>query len=323
MKPELYPLRFQPIFKDKIWGGNKLKKILAKDVNSSKTGESWEISAVGQDVSKVVSGALKGASLRALIKDYKEELIGKSVYKKLDGKFPLLFKFIDAKENLSLQLHPNDELAQKRHASLGKTEMWYVIQADPDAGIYVSFEKGTTKKDYLQYLEKDRIQEIMHFEKVKTGDVFFIKPGLVHAIGEGVLLAEIQQSSDITYRIFDWNRNDAEGNSRKLHVDLALRAIDFELGDYKIAYKNKPNVWEKLIENKYFKTQKINLSGNLSVNYSTTDSFVVLMCVGGEVTVKTKFGNEILKLGETILIPACLNKIDLMANRAELLEVTA
>jgi len=322
MKTELYPLKFRPIIKEKIWGGKKLSSLLNKPTDSDQAGESWEISAVDGDVTIVENGALEGKPLTELIETYQGELVGETIYKRYGNKFPLLFKFIDANQNLSLQLHPHDDLALKRHNSFGKTEMWYIMQADEGAGIYVGFKEGTTKQDYLDYLEKGKLQDIMNFEEVKTGDVYFIKTGLVHAIGEGVVLAEIQQSSDITYRVFDWNRKDADGNERELHTEFALDAIDFEFKDYHVFPKEQTNVFQTLVSNDYFKTQKLNLKGKLAADYSSTDSFVVLMCVEGELEVNDKNSSTDLKKGETLLLPADTEEIELNGDAAQLLEVT-
>src|SRR5690625_4222097 len=271
MKNELYPLKFQPILKDKVWGGSKLKTVLHKNTTSNKTGESWEISAIENSVSVVDNGTLKGKSLTDLLSIYKADLVGEEVYHKYGNKFPLLFKFLDAGQNLSLQLHPNNEIAKKRHNSFGKTEMWYVLQVDNQAGIYVGFEKGTTREDYLRHLENGSLEKIMNFEKVKPGDVFYIKPGLVHSIGKGVLLAEIQQSSDITYRLYDWKRKDLNGKPRKLHTELAIEAIYFQFDEFKITYDSSKNEFKKLVKNQFFTTQKINLTKNLKLDYSQTD----------------------------------------------------
>ncbi len=318
----LYPLRFEPILKEKIWGGDKLKTVLNKSISSPQTGESWEISAVPESVSVVTNGELAGKSLTDLIAEYDEDFLGKTVKERFGDQYPLLFKFIDAKENLSLQLHPDDKLAMQRHNSFGKTEMWYVMQADEGAGLYVGFHKGTTQADYIKHLENETLQDIMNYEPVKTGDVFFIKTGLVHAIGEGVLLAEIQQSSDITYRVFDWNRKDKNGQGRELHTELAVDAIDFDFDEFKVNYSSEVNRFENLVENKYFKTQKLNLSGLVDCDYTQRDSFVVYMCVEGEATVESNGTTELLKKGDSLLLPACIKHAKLEGKNAQLLEVS-
>lgn len=319
---KLYPLKFKPILKDKIWGGEKLNRMLGKPLSSKNMGESWEISTVADDISIVSQGPLKGRSLHELLQTYQRDLMGTAPYQKYEGQFPLLFKYIDAKENLSLQLHPNDELAMKRHHSLGKTEMWYVMQADEGAGIYLGFIEGTTREKYLEHLKKGTLEQLMHFEEVHPGEVFFIKPGLVHAIGKGVLLAEIQQSSDITYRVFDWNRKDTKGQARELHTDLALAAIDFTASDYKVDYPDTHNEWQQLVENQYFITRKIKLTQALQVDYSQRSSFTVFMCVAGKVQINTKNGSASIDKGETLLIPASLPAVELVSEKAELLEIS-
>lgn len=322
MQNKLYPLKFQPILKDKVWGGNKLKTVLHKNTSSKQTGESWEISAIDNSVSVVDNGPLKGKSLTSLLSIYKKDLVGEEVYNKYGNKFPLLFKFLDAGQNLSLQLHPNDEIAKKRHNSFGKSEMWYVLEVDPKAGIYVGFENGTTREDYLQHLQEGSLEKIMNFVEVKPGDVFYIKPGLVHSIGKGVLLAEIQQSSDITYRVFDWNRRDLNGEPRTLHTELALDAIDFEFEDFKIEYQNESNAFQTLVRNDFFKTRRIDLSKNIEIDYSTTSSFIVFMCVKGKAVFYTDEFSASLKFGETLMIPACVDVIEIQTEEAELLEIS-
>lgn len=322
MKNKLYPLKFYPILKEKVWGGEKLNSILKKQTHSRNTGESWEISAIDESVSIVENGSLKGKTLTELLDQYQSELIGKRVFEKYGNKFPLLFKFIDADQNLSLQLHPDDELAQKRHNSFGKTEMWYILQADENSGIYVGFNQDYSKEECLTELQKGNFEEVMNFEKVKPGDFYYIKPGLVHSIGKGVLLAEIQQSSDITYRLYDWNRKDLNGKPRKLHTQLAIDAIDFEFDEFKLDYENKSNDFENIVDNVFFKTRKLNLTKNLHIDYSNTDSFVVFMCVKGGAIIHTSEQEISLNFGETILVPASLNEVQVFTESVELLEIT-
>ncbi len=224
----VYPIKFQPILKEKVWGGTKLKNLLNKNAATSVIGESWEISDVENNISVVANGKLKGQTISSLVQNYKEALMGHYVYKTYGKKFPLLFKFIDAKENLSVQLHPDDKLAKERHNSFGKTEMWYIIQNDKNAELIIGFNKKVLVEEFVQHIEKGTIETLLHKQNIKKGDAFYITPGLVHAIGAGTLLAEIQQTSDITYRIYDWNRPDTSGQLRKLHNDLAIDAIDFE-----------------------------------------------------------------------------------------------
>lgn len=321
MSDTLYPLKFQPILKDKIWGGEKLKSHLNKKSNLPNVGESWEISDVKGDTSIVANGALKGQSLQQLLIDYKADLLGEKNYKQFGDKFPLLIKFIDAKQDLSIQLHPNDALAAKRHNSFGKTEMWYVMQADKDSNLIVGFNQEITPKTYLQHLENKTLTEILNFDKVETGDTYFIEVGRVHAIGAGVMLAEIQQTSDITYRVYDWDRLDDQGNERELHNDLAIDAIGFEMKDnFRVDYSKSQNRSNEMVSCSYFTTNYLELNSEIEKE-NTQDSFVIYMCVEGEAEVKTDSGIEVIKKGETLLLPATIKDYKLSALKAKLLEV--
>ena len=316
-----YPIKFTPILKEKIWGGEKLKKVLKKNSISNNVGESWELSGVEGDVSVVSNGSLKGTLLTNLIENYKEALVGSAVYEKFGNTFPLLFKFIDANDDLSIQLHPNDALAKKRHNSFGKTEMWYVVDADKQSKLYVGFDKAYTKDQYLSKFNNGEILEMVNAVEVENGAVFFIETGTVHAIGKGVLIAEIQQTSDLTYRIFDWNRTDDNGVSRELHTDLALEAFDFSKTQIeKISYQNKSNQTEKLVSCPYFTTNKLNVEGSFKKDLSKIDSFVVYMCVKGSGEIWIGENKEQFITGETVLIPAIVDAIEIKGE-AELLEV--
>ncbi|WP_081211056.1 type I phosphomannose isomerase catalytic subunit [Salegentibacter sediminis] len=317
-----YPLKFKPILKEKIWGGNKLKTILNKDSSLENIGESWEISGVKEDVSLVANGSLKGKSLIDLLAKYESKLVGNHIYERFGNEFPLLIKYIDAKTALSVQLHPNDELAQQRHNSFGKTEMWYIMQADEDANINIGFKENISKEDYIKHLEEGTITEVLNFEKVKKGDSFFINTGKVHAIGAGVLLAEIQQTSDITYRIYDWDRVDDQGKGRELHTALAIDAIDFEKrDDFKLSYQKKKNQSSEVASCKYFTTNYLPIGGKVIKDYSALDSFVIYMCVSGSAEIATNGYSEKLDQGESLLIPAKNKKVILQAEDCELLEV--
>jgi mannose-6-phosphate isomerase len=317
----LYPLKFQPIIKDKIWGGQKLHQILGKPTNSKQAGESWEISDVDDNSSIVSFGDLEGLSLKTLLEVYQSELVGDHNYAQFGNKFPLLIKFIDAKTDLSVQLHPDDRLAKTRHNSFGKTEMWYVIQADSKANLIVGFNRPITKKVYLQHLQEKRLASILNFEQVSEGDTYFIDAGRIHAIGAGVLLAEIQQTSDITYRVHDWDRKDEKGQERELHNDLALEAIDFEMPDnFRVNYQTQKNTPTELVSCPYFSTHIITLDGCIN-KHNTHDSFVIYICIAGTVILEHEGINTTLGLGETVLIPACINLYSLSGTKAKLLEV--
>ncbi|MGB3606350.1 type I phosphomannose isomerase catalytic subunit [Psychroserpens sp.] len=321
MKVHLYPLKFQPILKDKIWGGDKLRTLLHKDSATSNVGESWEISDVEGDTSIVNNGALKGQSLRQLLETYQADLLGAKHYNTFGNKFPLLIKFIDAKDDLSIQLHPNDELSEKRHNSFGKTEMWYVMQADKDANLIVGFNQDMTPKKYLKHLEDKTLTDILNFDKVKTGDTYFIEVGRVHAIGAGVLLAEIQQTSDITYRVYDWDRVDAEGKGRELHNELAIDAFDFNMpDDFRVAYDTTENRANDMVSCPYFTTKLLHVTDAV-LKINTKDSFFIYICVDGEALIETEHTSEFLKQGETLLMPASIETYKITSSNAKLLEV--
>jgi mannose-6-phosphate isomerase len=316
-------IKFQPILKDKIWGGEKLATILNKQSTRNDIGESWEISDVEGDTSIVVNGALKGHDLKHLISEFKSDLVGENVYNHFGEKFPLLIKFIDAKEALSIQLHPHDDLAKKRHNSFGKTEMWYVMQADEKANLIVGFEKEVTPQEYLKHLENKTLLDILNVDDVENGDVYFIPTGRVHAIGAGVLLAEIQQTSDITYRIYDWDRPNPDGTFRDLHTEEAIDAIDYSAQDsYKTAYSKEQNTASEIVSCPYFTTNVLPVYGELAINHNEKDSFVIYMCVAGNVEFKYENQIENLQMGETILIPNCIKNIVISSEeKSELLEV--
>src|SRR5690606_5913959 len=314
----LYPLKFYPILKERLWGGTKLKEVLGKPINSDITGESWELSGVSGDVSIVANGELSGTSLQDLILDYPEDLLGESVVARFGTEFPILIKFIDAKQDLSVQLHPNDELAKKRHNSLGKTEMWYVMDAEPDAKLIIGFNRPVTKEEYVQSIKGNSLLDLLNYEKVREGDTFFINTGKIHAIGAGVLLAEIQQTSDITYRVFDFNRKDKNGNFRELHTELALDAIDYEKkDDFKITYSRDRNSVSPMVSCPYFKTNFLDLDQSMELDVSQRSSFSIYICVAGSATVQNDFGTATLQKGETVLVPARSTNIHIITTNAD------
>ncbi|PVX52246.1 mannose-6-phosphate isomerase type 1 [Balneicella halophila] len=309
---KLYPLKFSPIFKEKIWGGEKLRNLLNKDVEGNNIGESWEISGVQDNVSVVSNGFLAGNNIEELVEVYMGDLVGDSVYEKFGIEFPLLVKFIDAKERLSLQVHPNDEMARERHHSYGKTEVWYITQADKGAELISGFNRPISREEYLQLMRDGKIEEIINKETVKEGDCLYMPSGRIHSIGAGVLLAEIQQTSDITYRIFDWNRVDAEGNKRELHTDLALDAIDFSFHkDYMTRYDALKNKATTLVQCPYFTTNLIYFSDEMSQDFHQLDSFVIYMCVDGKLSLLWEEGEISLIKGETVLVPASIDEVTL------------
>ena len=319
----LYPLFFKPISKERLWGGRKLMDFLNKPFHGNQIGESWELSAVSGDVSVVSDGPLKGKQLNKLIEIYKADLVGKSVYQRFGNDFPILIKYIDAQKDLSVQLHPHDYLAKERHNSFGKNEMWYIMDADPKAQLITGFSKDTDKNEYQSYLKNGHIEDLLHYESVKRGDTFFIRTGTVHAIGAGILLAEIQQSSDVTYRIFDWNRKDKGGNARELHTELALGAIDFvKHNDHKIAYTVESNQRNLLVDSPYFKTEIIKVKSEIKIQTAQLDTFVVLMAVQGDNQISVNGTKYALPFGSTVLLPACLTGFSIHAEQSKVLMVT-
>lgn len=319
----LYPLKFDPILKERLWGGTKLGAQLNKPISSDITGESWELSGVEGDVSVVSNGELKGTSLNTLIENRADELLGSSVVKRFGKEFPILIKFIDAKQDLSIQLHPNDALAKERHNSFGKTEMWYVMDAEKDANLIVGFNRPVTREQYVQSLENNTLLDSMNYEKVQSGDTFFINTGKIHAIGAGVLLAEIQQTSDVTYRVFDFNRRDKDGNLRELHTELALEAIDFDQkDDFKVSYEKRKDRINPMVACPYFKTNFLHLQGDLIQDTTHRDSFTIYMCVEGEAQIGNEHGDTRIRKGETVLLPASSNTIALKTGGCKLLEIT-
>jgi mannose-6-phosphate isomerase len=309
----LYPLKFTPIFKDKIWGGDKIKSVLNKDFGSlPNCGESWEISGFDGNVSVVSNGFLAGNSLEELIEVYMGDIVGDQLFNAFGTEFPLLIKFIDANDDLSIQVHPTDEMAAERHNSQGKTEMWYVVQADPGSELQVGFNQEIDQEKYLEKLNKSELTDILNFEKVQEGSVYFMPAGRVHAIGKGILLAEIQQTSDLTYRIYDYDRRDDKGNLRELHTELALGAIDFTVyPEYKSSYDQKLNESVELVSCNYFTTNLLEFNQVVEKEYNKLDSFVIYVCLEGEASLETESGNETVLKGETILIPASIENVRL------------
>ncbi|HOG20046.1 MAG TPA: mannose-6-phosphate isomerase [Salinivirgaceae bacterium] len=309
---QLYPLKFKPIYKNRIWGGTRLREQLMKTDAPSGCGESWEISSVEDNISVVSEGFLANNDLNELIEIYMGDLVGDKVFEKFGNEFPLLVKFIDSNDVLSIQVHPDDKIAFEKHNAYGKTEMWYIIDAEPSAKIVTGLKRGTKPEDIINRLKNNTLEEILVYETVKRGNVFYIQPGRVHATGKGVLFAEIQQTSDITYRLYDYNRKDNNGKKRELHVELALEAIDFSLdNDAKIRVNTKPNQPNRLIECPYFTVNLLRCGRPVEIDYAHLDSFVIYMCTSGKCNIYCDDSKEAYSLqkGETILIPALINSV--------------
>lgn len=322
---KLYPLKFRPVFKEKIWGGEKIRTVLGKDFSPLENcGEAWVVSGVEGNQTVVENGFLAGNELNELVEVYLDDLVGGDVFDKHGTEFPLLIKFIDARDWLSIQVHPDDELAAKRNLGNGKTEMWYIIGADEDSQLISGFNRRVDQKTYLEYLEKNKLPEIMNFEKVKPGDVFFMPAGRVHALGPGILLAEIQQTSDTTYRIYDWDRTDEQGRSRELHIREALEAIDYDVhDDYKTRYNIRFNETNPVINCPYFTTSIIEFDIGIKKDLSALNSFVIYICVEGSVVLTDENGFRVdIGLGDAVLVPAQQENITLdPKSKSRLLEV--
>ena len=309
----LYPFTFQPILKKIIWGGSDICPFKGITPVQEGIGESWELSHVDGNFSVVAEGELAGKSLDELIQTYGKQLVGGQVMERFGTRFPLLIKFIDARDNLSIQVHPNDELAKARHNSFGKTEMWYVIKAAPGAALYSGFSKQIDADEYVERVKNNTFIVLQRYD-VAEGDVFFLPAGRVHAIGAGCFIAEIQQTSNITYRIYDYNRKDANGNTRELHTELAKDAIDYTLyPDYRTHYKAHTNATIELAACKYFTTNLLDIDVTMTRDFSELDSFVVYICMGGSATLQDNKGNKLqIHQGQTVLIPADTTSVTLI-----------
>ncbi len=320
----LYPLKFKPIYKERIWGGKRLNTDLNKNTDpNTDTGESWEISAIQDNISVVANGFLEDNNLQELIEIYMGELVGDKIYDNFGVEFPLLVKFIDSKEPSSIQVHPDDDTAKKRHKAYGKNEMWYIIDADNDSELTLGFNKDTDEEEFINRIKNNSIEEILHREKVKPGDVYFIPSGKIHSIGKNIILAEIQQTSDITYRIYDFNRKDKDGNFRELNNDLAKDILDYSIQEkHKTDYLSKNNSPVNINRSPYFTSNIISFDKEITRDYDMLDSFVIYMCLEGEFYIDYQ-GEEKTRVnkGETVLLPACFDSVSLFpAKKTKLIE---
>lgn len=307
---DAYPISFTPILKDKIWGGTKLQTELNKVIPTETTGESWEISTVSGNTSVVENGVYKGTNLNDLIKLNPDAVLGTKIHKQFGFEFPLLFKFLDAKQDLSIQVHPNDALAKERHKSFGKTEMWYVMQADENAKLIIGFKENTEKEDFLQSVKNNTVIELLDEIKPKSGDVFYLATGTVHAICGGIVIAEIQQTSDVTYRIYDFDRLDDNGKKRELHLDYALEAINYKPLETKREYDHYINKINIAVDSPYFVTSVILLSGRMKM-IQNHERFSVLMCVDDGFSIHFKDQEYKYKKGQTVYIPAMMDNYEI------------
>lgn len=311
----MYPLKFEPILKQTLWGGDKIIPFKHLNENLSNVGESWEVSAVEGSESVVANGADKGLTLPEMVRKYKEDLVGEANYARFGSKFPLLIKFIDAKLDLSIQVHPGDELAKKRHNSFGKNEMWYVIAADEGAKLISGFSEQITPKEYKDRVYNGTFADVLQTCAVTPGDVFYVPAGRVHGIGAGAFVAEIQQTSDITYRIFDYNRKDNDGKSRELHTTQAMDAINFAdvQDDFRTEYEQVQDEPIEIVTCPYFATSVYDMTEEITCDYSELDSFVIFICVEGSCNLVDSEKNEIsLQAGETVLLPAAIQEVTII-----------
>lgn len=316
-----YPIQCKPILKEKIWGGQQLKTFLSKTDEDLPFGESWEIADLPNGQSIVTNGELKGKTLGEVMSAFAKAVLGTSVVERFGENFPLLIKYIDAADDLSVQLHPDDALAEELHNGKGKTEMWYILKADPGAQLIVGFDEVMTQEKFDESVANGTVNDNLQYLDVKAGDSFFISAGLIHAIGKGIVLAEIQQTSDITYRVFDYNRKQSDGTLRDLHIDHARKALNYTNPEGYILKHNPTTIGAQVLKHcPFFKTD-ITLLDTSLYSIDRTDSFTVLMMVAGEMVCTHQEETYTLKLGETLLIPADCTSVTVEGTDAKFLEV--
>ncbi|MDR0954557.1 MAG: class I mannose-6-phosphate isomerase [Rikenellaceae bacterium] len=318
----LYPLKFEPIYKERVWGGEKLRMRYDRIYPADKRiGESWEISGLQDDVSVVSNGSLAGNELNELIEIYMGDLVGERVYNRYGEEFPVLVKLLDTKELLSIQVHPDNALAAQRHGAYGKTEMWYVMEADPGSYFYLGFNRDLSQQEFLQRVAEHTLTEVMNRFEPKVGEIFFVPAGTIHSIGPGLVIVEVQQTSDITYRVYDWDRKESSGQSRELHTELALDALDYSrYEDPTLPCPKEKNHAAPVKHCADFVTNLIQLDGRMERDYLNLDSFVIYVCLQGEVIVECEGGAESLMDTETVLIPAEMETVRL-TGKGKILEI--
>ena len=307
-------LQFQPLLKQTLWGGNQIAPFKQLDCTTSNIGESWELSGVAGD--ETVCLTMENKPLNTLVAEYKEKLVGTANYKRFGNEFPLLIKFIDAQQDLSIQVHPDDETALRQGKMRGKTEMWYLMHSDADAKLYSGLKQQITPEQYKAMVEDGSICDALAQYPVKEDDVFFLPAGRIHAIGAGCFLAEIQQTSDVTYRIYDFKRKDKDGNYRQLHTEEAAEAIDYTVyNDYRTQYTPCKNQAVKVVECPYFTTSVYDIDSPTPIEAVANDTFVILIVLKGEGTVTTDGGETVsVKAGDTLLIAAENSRLEVDGN---------
>lgn len=310
-----YPFLFQPNLHEVVWGGDRLCPYKGLPASSQPIGESWEVSAVPSSPSIIANGACAGRDLISVIREAPEDILGQAVNERYQGQLPLLVKFIDARRDLSIQVHPNDEMAQREHGKMGKSEMWYIIDAKPGSYLYAGFKQEITPEAYKRHVADGTITDVLARHEVKTGDVFYLPAGRVHAIGAGILLAEVQQSSDVTYRIFDYNRPGMDGRPRELHTELAAQALDYHVErEYRTVYDENVNRANLIVDSPYFSVRVTETEGLFHRNLLKYDSFVITMCIEGDCRIRLRATGELffLREGHSVLIPAVLADYDVI-----------
>lgn len=314
----VYPFLFQPNLHEVVWGGNRLCPYKGLPSSEAPVGESWEVSAVPSSPSIVANGEFAGRDLISVISEAPEDILGQAVSERYHGQLPLLVKFIDARRDLSIQVHPNDEMAQREHGKMGKSEMWYIIDAKPGSYLYAGFKQEITPEAYKKRVADGTITEVLARHEVKTGDVFYLPAGRVHAIGAGILLAEVQQSSDVTYRIFDYNRPGMDGKPRELHTELAAQALNYHVeSEYRTIYNGNINRANLIVDSPYFSVRVTETADIFHRNLLKYDSFVITMCIEGDCRIRLRAtGDEFfLREGSSTLIPAVLADYDVIPQK--------
>jgi len=323
----LYPIKFKPIIKERVWGGDQLSQVLNKPVMGDKpTGESWELSGVQGDISTIANGFLKDNDINEIIETYLGEITGDAIYERYGVEFPILIKYLDIQHGLSIQVHPDDDTALSRHESYGKTELWYIVDADPNAKIYLGFNRDTTPQELYDKCNNDTVAELLNVISPKKGDYVLITPGTIHAATGGILVAEIQTTSDVTYRVYDWGREHNPETAREMHLDLAIDIIDYkkyDLSQYHHANKENKEA-EKINDCNYFNISLLKPEKSIHTESSHFESFIIYMVLEGDIIFNSKETSVKASKGETILIPSGMGEYTVVKDSkdCQLLEIT-
>lgn len=312
---KLYPFLFEPNLHPVVWGGRRLRPYKGLASTDEPIGESWEVSAVPSSLSVIANGEWAGRDIASVIAMAPESILGRAVARQSGGRLPLLVKFIDAENDLSIQVHPNDAMAQREHSKLGKSEMWYIIDARPGSFLYAGFKKEISPEEYRRRVADGSIVDVLARHEVKAGDVFYLPAGRAHAICGGILLAEVQQSSDVTYRIYDYDRPGLDGLPRELHTELAAQALDFHVEDeYRTLYSHAPSRANRIVDTPFFSVRVTELAGSFHRNLTKYDSFIVSMCIEGDCRLRVRSTGDVVTLrqGHSVLVPAAIADYDVL-----------